>query len=218
MPASPKVVYPSEKTDIALELYDRARAQKVHFEWLTFDEWYGSKPPFLRELDTRKQKFIGEKCTKSCMAWIDQPKKSRLGRGARQRRSSSQDSAAAGRQSKAQTVEQLANSHPAQIRGNSRRGESRTARKGPIVWQVKHVSVIVPDSQGLPGSTYHLLVCRNPDWRDQILLQQRARRGHPSGNCCGSRFRAGMLSGVSEDQEGGSGPGPLGGPPAADRS
>ncbi len=92
MPASPKKVVYRPKTDIALELYDRARAQKVHFEWLTFDEWYGSKPPFLRKLDTRKQKFIGE-MHKGCMAWIDPPRKSRLGRSAAARRSSSQDSA-----------------------------------------------------------------------------------------------------------------------------
>ena len=42
-----EVVY-RPKTEIALELYDRAVANGVHFEWLTFDEWYGGKPPFLR--------------------------------------------------------------------------------------------------------------------------------------------------------------------------
>jgi len=29
------------KTEIALELYDRAVANGIHFAWLTFDEWYG---------------------------------------------------------------------------------------------------------------------------------------------------------------------------------
>ena len=32
------------KTEIALELYDRAVANEVRFEWLTFDEWYGARP------------------------------------------------------------------------------------------------------------------------------------------------------------------------------
>jgi len=27
------------KTEIALELFDRARAHGIHFAWLTFDEW-----------------------------------------------------------------------------------------------------------------------------------------------------------------------------------
>jgi hypothetical protein len=38
------------KTEIALELYDRARAKGIHFAWLTFDEWYGGKPAFLDTL------------------------------------------------------------------------------------------------------------------------------------------------------------------------
>ncbi len=40
------VVY-RPKTQIALELYDRAVAHGVRLEWLTFDEWYGGKPHFL---------------------------------------------------------------------------------------------------------------------------------------------------------------------------
>jgi len=35
------------KTHIALELYDRAVANGVRLEWLTFDEGYGGKPEFL---------------------------------------------------------------------------------------------------------------------------------------------------------------------------
>jgi len=62
------VVY-RPKTEIGLELYDRARENGVYFEWLTFDEWYGSKPPFLRALDGRGQKFVGE-VHKHYVAWI----------------------------------------------------------------------------------------------------------------------------------------------------
>ena len=66
------VVY-RPKSDIALELYDRACANGLHFEWLVFDEWYGSKPSFLRGLQQRKQKFVGE-VPKCFMAWIDPPR------------------------------------------------------------------------------------------------------------------------------------------------
>src|SRR6516162_9812876 len=38
------------KWRIALELFDRASGHGIHFDWLTFDEGYGSKPEFLREL------------------------------------------------------------------------------------------------------------------------------------------------------------------------
>ena len=65
------VVY-RPKTGIALESYDRARANGLKFDWLTFDEWYGGKPPFLRALDDRQQKFIGE-IHKDFVGWIDPP-------------------------------------------------------------------------------------------------------------------------------------------------
>jgi SRSO17 transposase len=48
------------KTEIALELVDRARAKGIHFAWLTFDEWYGGKPAFLQALDQRRQPFVAE--------------------------------------------------------------------------------------------------------------------------------------------------------------
>jgi len=38
----------------------RAQANGIHFEWLTFDEWYGAKPQFLSALVGSKQKYVGE--------------------------------------------------------------------------------------------------------------------------------------------------------------
>jgi len=54
-----EVVYRS-KWKIALEQLDRSRANGIVLNWLTFDEWYGSKPEFLEELDTRGQLYIAE--------------------------------------------------------------------------------------------------------------------------------------------------------------
>ena len=48
------------KWKIALELYDRAIGNGLHFDWLTFDEGYGSKPELLRELTTRRQWYVAE--------------------------------------------------------------------------------------------------------------------------------------------------------------
>ncbi len=48
------------KWRIALELYDHAIGHGLHFDWMTFDEGYGSKPDFLRGLNARGQKFMGE--------------------------------------------------------------------------------------------------------------------------------------------------------------
>jgi SRSO17 transposase len=48
------------KWQIALEELDRATAQGLALDWLTFDEEYGKRPGFVAGLDLRKQRFIGE--------------------------------------------------------------------------------------------------------------------------------------------------------------
>jgi SRSO17 transposase len=54
------VVY-RPKWRIALEQLDRAAANGVALQWLTFDEHYGSKPGFLRDLDARPgMYYVGE--------------------------------------------------------------------------------------------------------------------------------------------------------------
>jgi SRSO17 transposase len=45
---------------MALEQVDRARANGVHLDWLTFDSEYGKSPEFLRGLDERRQPFVGD--------------------------------------------------------------------------------------------------------------------------------------------------------------
>ena len=155
-----EVVY-RPKTDIALELYDRAKHNGLRFEWLTFDEWYGSKPPFLRALDAREQKFVGE-THKDFVAWIDPPRIThrpyrRGGRG-RGRRTPRLVSGSP----KAQTLEQLAKSHPALRDQPWETWRIKDGEKGPIVWNVKHVLIWAKDEEHLPTKQYHLLVCNNP--------------------------------------------------------
>jgi SRSO17 transposase len=154
------VVY-RPKTAIALELYDRACANGLTFNWLTFDEWYGGKPPFLRVLDDRRQKFIGE-IPKDFVGWIDPPpittrpyRRGRRGRGRKTPR------VVAGSR-KAQSVEQLAQSHPALRDQAWETWRIKDGEKGPIVWNVKHVLIYVKDEDSLPTKRYHLLVCHNP--------------------------------------------------------
>jgi SRSO17 transposase len=67
-----EVVY-RPKWRIALELYDRARENGMTFDWLTFDEGYGSKPLFLQGLHERRQLFVAEvPVTFSC--WTRAPR------------------------------------------------------------------------------------------------------------------------------------------------
>jgi SRSO17 transposase len=53
------VVY-RPKTTIALEQLDRAKANGVRLDWLTFDEGYGKSPDFICGLDERHLRFVGE--------------------------------------------------------------------------------------------------------------------------------------------------------------
>lgn len=48
------------KWQIALEELDRARANQVPLDWLTFDEGYGQAPELVQALDKRQQPFVGE--------------------------------------------------------------------------------------------------------------------------------------------------------------
>src|ERR1700730_9887962 len=57
----PDAVVYRAKWRIALEQLDRAQANGLHLDWLTFDEYYGGKPDFLANLDERPgMYYVGE--------------------------------------------------------------------------------------------------------------------------------------------------------------
>jgi len=160
-----EVVY-RPKSDIALELYDRAVANGAHFTWLTFDEWYGSKPSFLRGLQARGQKYVGE-IPKNVRAWIDPPQVTTrpYRRHSRGRKPTTPRLVVGSRP--AQTVEHLAQSHPALAAQAWQTWRIKDTQKGPLVWRVKHVLIHLKDEHGLPTGPYHLLVCYHP-FTDEI--------------------------------------------------
>lgn len=153
------VVYRS-KSDIALELYDRARRHGVRFDWLTFDEWYGTKPEFLRALARRGQKFVAE-VHQGIVAWIDPPavtaRPYHRGRG----RPRKTPRLKAGSRP-AQSLKELAASHPALRDQAWRDYYIKDTHKGPLVWRAKHVLVHLKDERGLPSQPHHLVVGLHP--------------------------------------------------------
>jgi len=154
------VVY-RPKWQIALELYDRAIANGVQLEWLTFDEGYGSKPDFLRGLVGRQQWFVGEVPT-TFTGWVTPPETTerpyrKSGRG-RPRRTP---------RLKAGSTPARSVAHHLQYSPALRDQEwvpyhVKDGQKGPIIWEAKHVMLTPKDEHGLPGDPLHLLVCRNP--------------------------------------------------------
>lgn len=153
------VVY-RPKSDIALELYERARDNGVAFEWLTFDEWYGAKPQFLRGLDSQNQKFVGE-VHRHYTAWIDPPRTTErpYRRGGRGRGRKVPRLVSGSR--KPQHVEDLLKYHPALRDQAWEKWRIKDGEKGPMIWEVKHTLIYAKDENGLPDKAYHLIVARN---------------------------------------------------------
>lgn len=148
------------KSEIALEQYRRAKEHGIHFDWLTFDEWYGSKPQLLRALDADEQKFVAE-VPKSFRGWIDPPavthrpyRKGKRGRGRKTPRVVSGSRTP-------QTVEEMVRRDPVFQNQDWQRWQIKNTQKGPIVWEVKQALITVKDENGLPGPVYHVLVARN---------------------------------------------------------
>jgi SRSO17 transposase len=152
------VVY-RPKWKIALELYDRARGNGVVFNWLTFDEGYGGKPEFLRELEVRRQVFIGE-VPRTFTGWIREPKVTKRpfrrakGRGRKTPRLVSGSRPAI-------SVESMLKYSPELRDQPWVRYYVKDTEKGPLIWEAKHTRITVKDEKGLPGMRLHLVIARN---------------------------------------------------------
>jgi len=155
----PDTVTYRPKWRIALELYDRAAANGIEFEWTTFDEGYGGKPEFLRELSARGQKYVGE-VPRSFTGWLKPPRvvtrayrKHGRGRGRATPRLASGSR-------KARRVDELLKDKV--LRDQPwQRWRVKDGEKGPQVWECKHVRLYPKDANGLPGEALHLVVARN---------------------------------------------------------
>ena len=147
------------KWKIALELYDRAVKNGLDFDWMTFDEGYGSKPDFLRGLNARDQKFAGE-VPRSFTGWLKPPRiitrpfhKNRRGRGRKVPRLASGSRPA-------RRVDELLNERGF-VDQAWQRWRVKDGEKGPMIWEVKHALFTPKDEDGLPGEPMHLVVARN---------------------------------------------------------
>ena len=176
-----EVVY-RPKWRIALELYDRARANGVQFAWLTFDEGYGGKPEFLRELTRRGQLFVAEvpktftgrlKAPQVAQRPYRRRRTPRLARGSRPLRS----------------VERHYYWAEPLKSQRWRTWRVRDGVQGPMVWETKHVRLTPPNEHGLPDQPLHLIVARNVHDR---LTRKYFVSNAPAGTPVGSLLRVGL--------------------------
>lgn len=154
------------KWRIALDLYDRACANGLAFDWLVCDEGYGGKPEFLRQLHARGQVFVAEVPT-SFTAWTHAPQvtarpyRRARGRGRKTPRLKSGSPSPI-------DVRSMLERSPALRDRPWVKYHVKDGQKGPLVWEVKHAPITVKDENGLPGMRLHLIVARNALHRDEI--------------------------------------------------
>lgn len=154
------VVY-RPKWQIALGQVRRALANGVRFRWLTFDEYYGGTPAFLRELEGLGQNFVAE-IPVSFYGWT-QPPEVLYRDHARDKESFR------GRRRKPRL--KVKNAQVGQVRNVLKHSpllrkipwvqyHVKDGQKGPMVVEAKRMAFWIKDEVGLPSRPYLLLVVR----------------------------------------------------------
>jgi SRSO17 transposase len=148
------------KTEIALEQYDRAITNGLSFDWLTFDEWYGAKPAFLRALNKRNQKFVAE-IHKGHMVWMQRPRVTNRPYRKNGRGKSRKTPRLVSGSPKAKQVGECFESSPEFSEQPWEKWYVKDTQKGPKIVEVKHAIVYPKNDEGLPSQAHHLLVVRD---------------------------------------------------------
>jgi SRSO17 transposase len=154
-----EVVY-RPKWQIGLGQIQRARGNGLRLAWVIFDEGYGGKPPFLRELDAMGQNYVGE-VPASFMVWTVRPKvlyraHARDGQGRPRKFPRLQ------RQNNPPVeVRNVAGYSPLFRQEGWQTYHVKDGQKGPMVWKAKRLLVWLQDEHGLPTRPHHLLVALN---------------------------------------------------------
>jgi len=155
-----EVVY-RPKWQIGLEQVGRALSNGIRFAWLTFDEGYGGKPPFLRGLDALGQDYAGE-VPSTFRVWTKRPavryrahpREQRRGRPPRLPRLKAKNNPTA-------EVREILRSSPRLRRIGWQRYHVKDGTKGPEVWEAKALVVWLKDEAGLPTAPHQLVVARH---------------------------------------------------------
>jgi SRSO17 transposase len=131
------------KWQIALEEVDRAQANKVPLDWLTFDEGYGMVPEFACGLDERQLRFVGEvPKSLSCLAVNGPGQRPEV-------------------QVKGQRADDVVRQSPAFLNQPWLKVKLSRQTVGPQVWEVKAAQVWQMQDKEWSTRTYWLLWAKN---------------------------------------------------------
>jgi len=168
------VVY-RPKWKIALEQVRRALGNGVRFAWLTFDEGYGAKPAFLRELAGLGQNYVAA-LPVSFVGWTVPPPV--LYRDPARDKARAAGTSPRGRPRRlprlkvkhtpACEVRDLRKHSPLVRRIPWQKYRVKEGTKGPFVWEAKCLPLWIKDEQGLPDGPHPLLIARNVLKPDEV--------------------------------------------------
>ena len=153
------------KWQIALEQRDRAVANGLGLQWVTFDEYYPMNPEFLFALDDRGQHYIGE-VKRTFTGWLTQPAllykrhhaaKGRTGHFPRLQKKDAHPI----------TVENMLRYSPLVRQIPWEKFHIKDTQKGPMVWEAKAVPIYL-QRDGLPTRAHILVIARNVEHPEEI--------------------------------------------------
>lgn len=159
------VVYRA-KWEIALEQVQRSLGNGVRFSWMTFDENYGGKPPFLRGLDSLGQNYVGE-VPASFVGWTRPPEVLHREHARYKGRPRKLPRLKVRNRSAAEVRDILKHS-PVLRKVPWERFHVKDGTKGPMVWEAKRVPFWIKDENGLPSRPHILLITRNVFKPDEV--------------------------------------------------
>jgi len=147
------------KWQIAVELWERAVANGIRFEWVSADEGYGKVPEFLFHLDDRGQRYVVE-VPVIFTGWLVKPELlhkehhyNRMGRKRHFPRPKSKNPSAS-------SVKQLLLHSPVLRKIPCEKFHIKDTTKGPMVWEAKAARFYLK-RDGLPTRAHWLIVARN---------------------------------------------------------
>ena len=146
------------KWQIAFELWERAVANGIRFEWVSADEGYGKVPEFLFKLDDRGQKYVVE-VPAIFTGWLVKPSilhkehHRKMGRKRGFPRLKAKSSSASG-------IKQLLLHSPVLRKIPWEKFHIKDTTKGPMVWEAKAARFYLK-RDGLPTRAHWLIVARN---------------------------------------------------------
>lgn len=154
------------KWQIALELWERAVANGVRFEWMSFDAHYGEVPQFLFTLDDRGQRYVGQ-IPSDFTGWLVKPdllhkEYRRPRRGPRRKFPRLKTKGAA-----TSSVRDLLRHSPVLREVPWERFHIKDTTKGPMVWEAKTVPFYLK-RDGLPTWPHWLIVARNLEDPEEV--------------------------------------------------